>query len=156
MNIKKPSFVLSMLLVVGLWAVPSIATEQHEDPTEASVREIAKTLRCAVCQNQSIYESNSDLAKDMLSVIRTKVAAGEPESAIRDYFFQRYGDYIYLEPTAQGGNRLLWIGPFIALILGALALFSALKKWQPSQSRPPEVDKDAFRNRLKSEMDKID
>ncbi|MBF0436372.1 MAG: cytochrome c-type biogenesis protein CcmH [Magnetococcales bacterium] len=135
----------------------ALASEQKEDPTEASVRSIAQSLRCAVCQNQSVYESNSDLAKDMLGVIRTKVAKGETEGAIRDYFFQRYGDYIYLEPTTHGGNSMLWIGPFVALLVGGVALLSALKKWRRSPQAPSvPVKTDAFHQRLKEEMEKMD
>lgn len=135
----------------------AFANEQKEDPTEASVRTIAKSLRCAVCQNQSVYESNSDLAKDMLGVIRTKVAQGETESTIRDYFFQRYGDYIYLEPTTEGSNRVLWIGPFVALMMGGIALLVALKKWRQSPPTPSVLVKtDAFHQRLQDEMKKMD
>ena len=148
-----------VMCFIGVWSVPGIAVDQIEDPTEDSVRNIAKALRCAVCQNQSVYESNSDLAKDMLAVIRTKVAAGEKEAAIRDYFFQRYGDYVYLEPTVRGGNWLLWAGPFIALLIGAIALLSALKKWRQPESQPSESlpsDKNAFQDRLKNELEKVD
>ncbi|MBF0165783.1 MAG: cytochrome c-type biogenesis protein CcmH, partial [Magnetococcales bacterium] len=85
-------FALSLLLLLTMGFAH--AEVRNEDPTEAMVRQIAKDLRCAVCQNQSVYESNSELAKDMLKLIRDKVAAGEKEPAIRDYFHQRYGDYI--------------------------------------------------------------
>jgi cytochrome c-type biogenesis protein CcmH len=120
---------LALLLVLST-PTPGLANKLAEDPSEALVRTIAKELRCAVCQNQSVYESNSDLAKDMLGVIRDKVNAGEDEAAIRDYFFQRYGDYIYLEPTKKGMNLLLWFGPLAGLLIGGLALVSAFKKWQ--------------------------
>ncbi|MBF0109530.1 MAG: cytochrome c-type biogenesis protein CcmH [Magnetococcales bacterium] len=156
MSRAKMFLMVLSLIIAGMGVELGAATEKKEDPTEASVREIAKSLRCAVCQNQSIYESNSDLAKDMLAVIRAKVTAGESEPAIRDYFFQRYGDYIYLEPTIQGGNRILWLGPFIALALGALALFFALKRWSASSPRTPPSPDESFRHRLKEEMEKVD
>ncbi|MBF0194622.1 MAG: cytochrome c-type biogenesis protein CcmH [Magnetococcales bacterium] len=121
---------------------PLAAKNLNEDPSEALVRTIAKDLRCAVCQNQSVYESNSDLAKDMLEVIRDKVKAGEKEATIRDYFFQRYGDYIYLEPTKSGMNMLLWFGPIIGLIIGALALISAFKKWKKNSVKTEKSKKE--------------
>ncbi|MBF0421968.1 MAG: cytochrome c-type biogenesis protein CcmH [Magnetococcales bacterium] len=151
-------FLTGWLLAWFLTTLPGVASEKMEEPSEAMVRTIAKSLRCAVCQNQSVYESNSDLAKDMLGVIRSKVVAGESEYAIRDYFFQRYGDYIYLEPTTQGSNRLLWIGPFVALLVGALALLAALKKWRrPSSPIAPVTPADhSFKERLQRELKQIE
>ncbi|MBF0213347.1 MAG: cytochrome c-type biogenesis protein CcmH [Magnetococcales bacterium] len=135
------------------------AEVRGEDPTEAMVRQIAKDLRCAVCQNQSVYESNSDLAKDMLSVIRQKVAAGEPEANIRDYFFQRYGDYIYLEPTTTGMNSLLWGAPFAGLALGGVALWLAMRQWRKKNLEtnppPPPATDAAMRERIQKELDQV-
>lgn len=128
------TYALLWVILIGLlWCAPLHSADRDEDPSEALVRKIAKDLRCAVCQNQSVYESNSDLAKDMLVVIRDKVQAGEPEAAIRDYFFQRYGDYIYLEPTGDGVNKILWLGPFVGLLIGIMGLWAAIAHWR----RPP-------------------
>ncbi|MBF0185506.1 MAG: cytochrome c-type biogenesis protein CcmH [Magnetococcales bacterium] len=129
-------YVLSLFLLLSLLGSPPLAaSNRNEDPSEALVRKIARDLRCAVCQNQSVYESNSDLAKDMLVVIRDKVQAGETETAIRDYFFQRYGDYIYLEPTAEGKNKILWWAPFLGLLIGVIALWRAILHWRTPTSR---------------------
>lgn len=154
---------LSMvLLLVGAVTVVH-AGERSEDPSEARVRTIAKELRCAVCQNQSVYDSNSDLAKDMLGVIRDKVRAGEESAQIRDYFFQRYGDYIYLEPTRRGMNWLLWAGPFVGLALGAWALWAAFGEWRrrrtassaptPAAAAQPST---ALHDRIQKELDQVD
>ncbi|MEO5334890.1 MAG: cytochrome c-type biogenesis protein CcmH [Magnetococcus sp. YQC-5] len=149
------------LLLIVLLSYPLLiqAESRQEDPTEAMVRNIAKDLRCAVCQNQSVYESNSDLAKDMLSIIRDKVQAGEQETTIRDYFFQRYGDYIYLEPTKGGMNWLLWGGPFVGLGVGAWALLIAMRKWrarsvQQNQEVMPVAD-EAMKKRIQQELDQV-
>ncbi|MBF0178087.1 MAG: cytochrome c-type biogenesis protein CcmH [Magnetococcales bacterium] len=112
-----------------LFALPVLAGERQEDPDEATVRDIAQGLRCAVCQNQSVYESNSDLAKDMLKVIRQKVRDGGDSAEVRQYFHDRYGDYIYLEPTRQGSNLILWAGPFLFLLGGGVLLGVALRRW---------------------------
>ena len=161
----RPFFLSVLSLFLLLVAAPGYAVEKNEHSSEALVRKIAKDLRCAVCQNQSVYESNSDLAKDMLGVIRDKVRAGVAEAQIRDYFFQRYGDYIYLEPTRRGMNWLLWGGPFIGLALGAWALWAAFSQWktrQPSQ----EVKKTAtvtdnsqdaqVQDRIQKELNQVD
>ncbi|MBF0283355.1 MAG: cytochrome c-type biogenesis protein CcmH [Magnetococcales bacterium] len=128
---------LPVALMLGSLLLVAVAgaAERGEEPSEELVRRIAKDLRCAVCQNQSVYESNSDLAKDMLGVIRDKVRAGETEPAIRDYFLQRYGDYIYLEPLKSGGNWILWAGPFLGLLIGGGVLWKALRRWR----RPAET-----------------
>lgn len=133
---------LALGLVAGwlLGAGVVRADQVAEDPAESRVRALAKELRCAVCQNQSLYDSNSDLAKDMLKVIREKVAAGESDAAINDYFYARYGDYIYLEPVWRGGNWLLWLGPFLGLALGGAGLWVAIGRWrQGRDSRAGEA-----------------
>ncbi|MBF0460307.1 MAG: cytochrome c-type biogenesis protein CcmH [Magnetococcales bacterium] len=154
---------LLMLLAVCvgmLWFAPAaFSVARDEDPTEALVRKIAKDLRCAVCQNQSVYESNADLAKDMLLIIRDKVRAGEDEAKIRDYFFQRYGDYIYLKPTGEGKNKILWLAPFLGLLIGVAGLWTAISRWRRPRTDTaenaatpltPEV-----RERIQKELDQI-
>ncbi|MEO5345997.1 MAG: cytochrome c-type biogenesis protein CcmH [Magnetococcus sp. YQC-9] len=152
---------LMMLMLIG----SAHAEVRREDPTESMVRQIAKDLRCAVCQNQSVYESNSELAKDMLKIIRDKVAAGEKEPAIRDYFHQRYGDYIYLEPTGQGMNALLWSAPFLGLGLGGYALWLALRRWRgqatkeaadASQAPPSPTPDAAMQSRIEQELKQVE
>lgn len=156
--------VLALLCWMMLLCLPALgwADQVGEDPTESRAREIAKQLRCAVCQNQSVYESNSDLAKDMLRVIRDKVRQGESDSAINDYFFQRYGDYIYLEPTRQGGNWLLWAGPFLALVGGGAALWGAVRRWRGGRGQetppvePSPTTDPALQARIRQVMDEVE
>jgi cytochrome c-type biogenesis protein CcmH len=143
-------FAVLFLLLTAI--SPLNAASLDEDPSEALVRVIAKDLRCAVCQNQSVYESNSDLAKDMLEIIREKVNAGESEAVIRDYFFQRYGDYIYLEPTKKGMNLLLWFGPLAGLLIGGFALLAAFKKWHKNSA--PEKPKAAINKDMQDRIAK--
>ncbi|MBF0455658.1 MAG: cytochrome c-type biogenesis protein CcmH [Magnetococcales bacterium] len=152
-------FLIGTLLLLTPFST-TLAANLNEDPSEATVRHIAKDLRCAVCQNQSVYESNSDLAQDMLGVIRDKVQAGESEATIRDYFFQRYGDYIYLEPTKKGMNLLLWFGPILGLFIGAYALLAAFKKWKARGDdaiKPAEGSKSqAMQERIEKELNDIE
>jgi cytochrome c-type biogenesis protein CcmH len=150
---------ITLLAIILLTSSPLYAANLNEDPSEALVRKIAKDLRCAVCQNQSVYESNSDLAKDMLEVIRDKVKAGDKEASIRDYFFQRYGDYIYLEPTKSGMNMLLWFGPLLGLIIGSLALISAFKKWKKNSvkvEKPKNEEDKKMQARIEEELKDIE
>ncbi|MEO5349810.1 MAG: cytochrome c-type biogenesis protein CcmH [Magnetococcus sp. YQC-3] len=147
---------LLLTLLLGLCLLPTAqATERDEDPSEALVRKIGRDLRCAVCQNQSVYESNSDLAKDMLVIIRDKVRAGEKEAAIRDYFFQRYGDYIYLEPTGEGKNKILWLAPFLGLLIGAGGLWAAINRWRRPPTTPDATISQETKERIQKELERL-
>lgn len=148
------------VIILCLWVFPIMAAETTEDAYESQVRTIAKDLRCAVCQNQSVYESNSDLAKDMLNIIRDQIRAGRSEAEVRQYFLDRYGDYIYLEPRRTGMNWIIWGGPFIALAIGFWALVSAIKKWtrkeQPLASAKIDDQDDEMRARIAKELKRIE
>ncbi|MEO5367768.1 MAG: cytochrome c-type biogenesis protein CcmH [Magnetococcus sp. WYHC-3] len=161
---KHRGVALAWVLVAGMGCGGvALADTRSEDPAEARARAIAKELRCAVCQNQSVYDSNSELAKDMLKVIRDKVQSGETDAAIRDYFHQRYGDYIYLEPTAAGSNLLLWGLPFMGLLVGAGALWLALRRWRrgaaegvTASSVVEDPQRTAMQERIKQELERVD
>ena len=95
-----------------------------EDPLERAMLDIAKELRCAVCQNQPISESNSDLARDMRTIIREQLQAGKSRDEIVDYFVARYGDYVLLKPPLHRRGFLLWFGPpLLLVIVGVVAWF---------------------------------
>ena len=119
----------------------SMATVVEEDPLEARTREIAKTLRCAVCQSESLWESNATLAKQMRRIIRERLVAGESPEEIKAYFLSRYGDYILLEPRKKGFNWVIWAGPFLLLGIGGIVLYFSLSRWvrRTAQEGPEEV-----------------
>ena len=110
-----------------------------EDDLQAQTKEVAKTLRCAVCQSESVWESNAELALQMREIIRERLQQGESPDQIRAYFVSRYGDFILLKPRTFGLNWLLWGGPFLLLLMGALFLLKNIRGWtQESQSAPAE------------------
>jgi cytochrome c-type biogenesis protein CcmH len=111
-------------LVVSLaifGAVPCHAVEPNEllkDPVlEARARAIGKSLRCLVCQNQSIDDSNADLARDLRLLVRKRLVAGDSDSEVVNFVVSRYGDFVLLSPPLKPETYLLWFGP--ALVLGA-------------------------------------
>jgi cytochrome c-type biogenesis protein CcmH len=111
---------LLMLVLLGV-SVPAVyADEVAENPLDRAVLDIAKDLRCTVCQNQPVSESNADLARDMRQLIREQVAAGKSRDEIVAYFVSRYGDYVLMKPPADRDGLPLWIAP--PLLLVALAL----------------------------------
>lgn len=120
-----------LLLPLSLLAVPSISMGQtmSEDLLQERTKEVAKTLRCAVCQSESVWESNAELALQMREIIRERLIQGQSPKEIQDYFVSRYGDFILLKPRVLGLNWLLWVGPFVLLAGGGILLYRTLRKW---------------------------
>ena len=98
---------LILLLVSG----PVLAAPVTEDPIERQMLDIAKDLRCAVCQNQPVSESNADLARDMRAIILDQLKQGKSREEIVQYFVARYGDYVLMNPPVRGPGLLLWVLP---------------------------------------------
>ena len=96
---------------------------------EAKVRDVALSLRCPVCQNNSIEESPAVLAQDMKREVRQRLAAGESPDEIRRYFVSRYGEWVLTKPRAAGVNLSVWLLPVVALFAGALVVWSAVRRW---------------------------
>jgi cytochrome c-type biogenesis protein CcmH len=94
---------------------PVFAADVAEDPLERRMLEIARDLRCTVCQNQPVSESNSDLARDMRAIISEQLAAGKSRQEIVDYFVARYGNYVLMKPAFDQSGQLLWIAPVLLL-----------------------------------------
>jgi len=103
--------------------------ELLEDPElEARARALGRELRCVVCQNQSIDDSNADLAQDFRRIVRERVMAGETDAEIRQYMVDRYGEFVLLKPPITAGTIILWAGPFAVLLLGAGIAFTTMRR----------------------------
>ncbi|HRX04273.1 MAG TPA: cytochrome c-type biogenesis protein CcmH, partial [Anaerolineae bacterium] len=88
------------------------------DPAlEARARTLSQDLRCLVCQNQSIDDSNAPLARDLRIIVRERLSAGDTDKQVIDYLVTRYGNYVLLKPPLQADTLLLWIGPAIAFLI---------------------------------------
>lgn len=109
---------------------PATATQEPPDADlEARTSAVASTLRCPVCQGESIQDSPSDLAQDMRALVREQLRAGKTPEEVRAYFVGRYGEWILLEPKMAGLNILLYVFP-VVVVLGGLALVVVLvRKW---------------------------
>ncbi len=110
-----------------------------EDEVQREVRAISKTLRCAVCQSESVWESGSELASQMREIVRERVIAGETGDQIRAYFVSRYGDFILLKPRVTGLNHLIWFGPFLLLVVVAFILYRKMKNWVTETKLPDTI-----------------
>jgi cytochrome c-type biogenesis protein CcmH/NrfF len=95
---------------------------------EERVKTLAHELRCLVCQNQTIADSNADLAIDLRAQIREQIQAGKTDAQIKDYMVARYGDFVLYRPPVQSNTVLLWIAPFLLLVGGIAFLFRQLSK----------------------------
>ena len=114
-------------LMVGVAATAALAFQTDTplaDPAqEARAVALAKELRCLVCQNQSIMESDADLAKDLRGIVRERIAAGDSDAQVKQYVVERYGDFVLLRPPFKAKTWALWLGPALiaAAALAALA-----------------------------------
>lgn len=152
-------FILLFLITVMLSAVPQTVIAQNEtlppdlaindDRLQQKLREVSRTLRCAVCQSETIWESNATLAIQMRDIVLERLIAGESPDEIRAYFVSRYGDYIVFKPRFRGINLMLWGGPFILLAIGGFILLRNLKKWTTPGSTAQSEESD-------EELDPID
>ena len=122
------------VLAIALVALtaPTLAFENDkplpDSALEARAVALAKELRCLVCQNQSIMESDANLAKDLRLVVRDQVAAGASDDEVRDYVVARYGDFVLLRPPFQPKTWLLWLGPVLIVAIGIFGLVRSLRR----------------------------
>lgn len=146
----------ALALLLALVPRPSGASAVDETKIDEGVREVAKTLRCAVCQNESVWESQAGLAQQMRALIRERLMQGETPDQVKNYFYTRYGDYILLTPRKSGLNWMLWVGPFILLALGGALLYRSLTRWvaQSNAAAAPELGEldEATRQRIDAEL----
>jgi cytochrome c-type biogenesis protein CcmH len=128
---RKLMIALLLLLLVPL-AQADVVTE---DPQQRQMLEIAKKLRCAVCQNESVAESNAELAQDMRQIIAEQLAAGRSEAEVIDYFRARYGDFVLMRPPRQGSGAPLWWAPLAILTAAGGGAFIYLRRRLRDQER---------------------
>lgn len=124
--------VAAVLVVAGLAGGGAVAKEAQPvgaDPAiERRAMDLAQQLRCLVCQNQTIADSNADLANDLRQQIRQLLAQGASDDQVRDYMTARYGDFVLYRPPLRPVTLLLWFGPVLLLGGGLAALFIVLRR----------------------------
>lgn len=127
------------LMALGLLAAPPamavLPDEMLDDPAlEARAREISKDIRCLVCQNESIDDSNADLARDLRIIVRERLVAGDSNAEVKQYLVDRYGEYVLLTPPMKLETLLLWGGPFVFVVIGVVAVLVWFRGRAPSPS----------------------
>lgn len=147
--------ILSLPILCAL-SLPALAVNPDEmlsDPNlEARARALTAQLRCLVCQNESIDDSNADLAHDLRVLVRRHLAAGDSDEAIIAFMRQRYGDYVLLKPPVRPATYILWFGPFLLVLVAGGISFRTLHR--RSRTEPPPPLSDSERQRLAHLLDR--
>lgn len=137
------------LFTALLLAAPAAAvlpSEQLADPAlEARARTISTGIRCVVCQNQSIDDSDATLAHDLRVIVRERLVAGDNDAQTVKYLVDRYGHYVLLKPPFERATLLLWLGPLVFVALGLAALFAFITRGRSRHAAPPLDDTETAR-----------
>ncbi len=123
MRLKSLCAFPAAILVCVLLSLSAIAEERLEGGLEDRARALFSELRCVVCQNQSIDESDADVAKDLRAIVREQIVAGKTDKQVRAYLVNRYGEFILLNPVVAWHTIILWLTPLLLLIGAFAALY---------------------------------
>jgi cytochrome c-type biogenesis protein CcmH len=137
---------LSPAILVAVLATPSFAVQPDEvmkdAQLEARARSLSAELRCMVCQNQSIDDSDAPLARDIRILIRQRIEKGDSNDTVRAYLVSRYGDFILLKPPFKAKTLILWLGPPLTLCAGLAAVLLARRR-APAPTQPLSAEEEA-------------
>jgi cytochrome c-type biogenesis protein CcmH len=146
--------ILPLILLFSSLTPPALGATVEEQQIDLQVREVAKTLRCTICQNESIWESQAELAQQMRDLIKERLLKGESPDQVRAYFLSRYGDYILLTPQKSGMNWILWAGPFVLLAGGGAVLYRTVSRWVAKTAAAKQGDLPPIDDRLRKRIEK--
>ena len=131
-------FLIVVFVLLGTALAHAVLPEEMlpDAAKEARARDISQNLRCLVCQNQSIDDSNAPLARDLRTIVRERLTAGDSNDQVMAYVVNRYGNYVLLKPPFQPDTALLWLLPFILMIVALGAAYAYLRQ-QPTPDDDP-------------------
>ncbi|PVA08313.1 cytochrome c-type biogenesis protein [Thalassorhabdomicrobium marinisediminis] len=137
-----------LVLILSLLVTPTFAVQPDEmlnDPAlEARARSLSEGLRCPVCRNESIDESNADISRDLRLLLRERLVTGDTDEEAVQYLVDRYGTYILLKPRVEGANLLLWIAaPLMLIIAGGVAFVSVRSRATAGGADPLSAEEQA-------------
>lgn len=134
----------ALLLPLQAMAI-AFDVEQLPDPAqEARARTLMRELRCLVCQNQSIEDSNASLAQDLRKIVRQRVDAGDSDAQVRQFLVDRYGEWVLMRPPFKPATLLLWLGPVLLLLVGGVSLWIGIRRrTEVQQPRPLSPEEEA-------------
>jgi cytochrome c-type biogenesis protein CcmH len=145
--------VLATLFALGA-VLPAFAQQPSRPVDDQTMYEVASELRCVVCQNLSVADSPSEMAGQMRAIVRERLAAGESPAQVRQYFVERYGDWILLAPPRRGFTLLVWLAPLAAVLVGVVVVALLVRRWTSRRrATPPPVDA-AMSERIRRELER--
>ena len=145
------TLILAAIASSNSWAVQP--EEMLKDPKlEARARELSRELRCMVCQNQSIDESEAPLARDLRVLVRERLTKGDTDQQVLDFLVARYGEFVLLKPPLESKTIVLWALPPVALLAGAVGLYFAVRRRRTAQLEPATLSTEE-RRRLSTLVD---
>lgn len=139
LSISKQGFGFIITLLLALFIATNLyaSDEPLTDPSkEAIARDLMKEIRCLVCQNQSIEDSNADLAKDLRRIVREQINTGKSPEETKAFLVERYGDWVLLKPPVNNGTIFLWGSPVVLLILG---IWVIMQRSQSAKAGPEHL-----------------
>jgi cytochrome c-type biogenesis protein CcmH len=142
-------FLMLALLLLPLFSVHAI--EPHEilsDPAlETRARALSKVFRCPVCQNQSLDDSDAEIARDLRRLVRERLVAGDTDVQVKAHLVARYGDFVLLDPPMKPETWILWFGPLVFVLAGGIAVWQVLHRGRrkyaasaPAKDGPPDLE----------------
>ena len=120
------------LVALLLWCTATLSAQAlspADSTLDARVRAVASELRCPVCQGESIQDSPAELAQEMKAIVREQLAAGRSPNEVKQYFVEKYGEWILLRPRASGWNVLVYLLPVLALLGGGAVIARSARRW---------------------------
>jgi cytochrome c-type biogenesis protein CcmH len=138
-----------------LLATTAAAQPPARPVSDETAHQIASELRCVVCQNLSVADSPSEMAAQMRAIVRERLAAGDSPAQVREYFVQRYGEWILLSPRRRGFNLLVWGMPVLAVVVGLVVVAVLVRRWTRRPARAAAVSVDAaMSERIRRELER--
>jgi len=129
-----------LLLAAVLPAAAVEPDEMLDDPVlEQRARDLSAEIRCVVCQNESIDSSNAEIAHELRVLVRERLVAGDSDRQVLDHLVARYGDFVLLRPPMKPTTYLLWFGPFLVLLIGAVSVFVYFRHLRRAPAMPPAL-----------------
>lgn len=139
---------LVVMLLLGLHGIASASISSYQFDTaeqEARFNQLSQELRCLVCQNQNLADSNAGLALDLRRQIHEMILAGKSDADIVNFMTERYGDFVLYRPPLRGSTLLLWVGPFLLLLGGAVVLTLIVRRRSAEGEEAPLSDEERQR-----------
>lgn len=167
--LRRPSVLAALTLVIAIGCVWAVSAAHAAQPRSLDQRtyDVASQLQCPVCNGESVADASSQVAQEMRSVVRQKLAAGESEQQVLDYFRHNYTDAILETPPKQGFTTLIWVAPWMMLVAALILFYSVGREWrraspmlaaQPaaviSGSTLSEDERSRYRKLLQADLDR--